>query len=104
MSAKSSGNTRAATKTRPRTTKKWVYLFTEGTGEMRDLLGGKGAGGSPPQGRGQVPGRALGPGHEGPPGGRAPDPETVRRPGQPAARERAVRRQDRHAGADGQSP
>src|SRR5437762_1170073 len=24
--------------------KKWVYLFSEGTGEMRDLLGGKGAG------------------------------------------------------------
>src|SRR5919198_6354818 len=44
MSAKSSGNTRAATAARPRTTKKWVYLFTEGTGEMRDLLGGKGAG------------------------------------------------------------
>src|SRR5581483_7528215 len=24
--------------------KKWVYLFSEGSGEMRDLLGGKGAG------------------------------------------------------------
>ena len=23
---------------------KWVYLFEEGTAEMRDLLGGKGAG------------------------------------------------------------
>ena len=23
---------------------KWVYLFAEGSGEMRDLLGGKGAG------------------------------------------------------------
>src|SRR5690349_4868479 len=25
-------------------TKKWVYLFAEGNAEMRDLLGGKGAG------------------------------------------------------------
>ena len=24
--------------------KKWVYLFTEGNKDMRDLLGGKGAG------------------------------------------------------------
>src|SRR5579872_372926 len=26
------------------TTKKWIYLFSEGSAEMRDLLGGKGAG------------------------------------------------------------
>ena len=26
------------------TTKKWVYLFTEGNAGMQDLLGGKGAG------------------------------------------------------------
>jgi pyruvate, orthophosphate dikinase len=35
-----------ATKTRAskKNTKKWVYLFTEGSAKMRDLLGGKGAG------------------------------------------------------------
>src|SRR5437660_2015722 len=29
---------------RATTTKKWVYLFEEGNKDMRDLLGGKGAG------------------------------------------------------------
>ena len=30
--------------TTPTTTKKWVYRFEEGSADMRDLLGGKGAG------------------------------------------------------------
>src|ERR1700724_3855641 len=36
--------TQARPESRSTTTKKWVYLFEEGNKEMRDLLGGKGAG------------------------------------------------------------
>src|SRR5213595_2719794 len=34
----------ARPESRPTTEKKWVYLFEEGNKDMRDLLGGKGAG------------------------------------------------------------
>src|SRR5438093_8125389 len=36
--------TQARPESRPTTEKKWVYLFEEGNKDMRDLLGGKGAG------------------------------------------------------------
>src|ERR1700730_3052140 len=36
--------TQARPESRSTTTKKWVYLFEEGNKDMRDLLGGKGAG------------------------------------------------------------
>ena len=36
--------TQARPESRATTTKKWVYLFEEGNKDMRDLLGGKGAG------------------------------------------------------------
>src|SRR5438445_2031134 len=36
--------TQARSESRPTTEKKWVYLFEEGNKDMRDLLGGKGAG------------------------------------------------------------
>src|SRR5881397_2742916 len=36
--------TEARPESRPTTDKKWVYLFEEGNKDMRDLLGGKGAG------------------------------------------------------------
>ena len=36
--------TQARPASRSTTTKKWVYLFEEGNKDMRDLLGGKGAG------------------------------------------------------------
>src|SRR6202163_3116024 len=36
--------TQARPESRVTTTKKWVYLFEEGNKDMRDLLGGKGAG------------------------------------------------------------
>src|SRR5206468_9438213 len=36
--------TPARPESRPTTEKKWVYLFEEGNKDMRDLLGGKGAG------------------------------------------------------------
>src|ERR671924_2183345 len=36
--------TQARPESRPATQKKWVYLFEEGNKDMRDLLGGKGAG------------------------------------------------------------
>src|SRR4030088_166428 len=36
--------TQARPTSRPLTSKKWVYLFGEGNKDMRDLLGGKGAG------------------------------------------------------------
>src|SRR4030088_2818752 len=36
--------TQARPQSRSTTTKKWVYLFEEGNKDMRDLLGGKGAG------------------------------------------------------------
>src|SRR5437763_2097136 len=36
--------TQARPESRPSTQKKWVYLFEEGNKDMRDLLGGKGAG------------------------------------------------------------
>ncbi len=36
--------TQTRPKSRPTTTKKWVSLFEEGNKDMRDLLGGKGAG------------------------------------------------------------
>src|SRR5204862_1493649 len=36
--------TQACPESRPSTQKKWVYLFEEGNKDMRDLLGGKGAG------------------------------------------------------------
>src|SRR5436189_3243910 len=36
--------TKARPESRPSTQKKWVYLFEEGNKDMRDLLGGKGAG------------------------------------------------------------
>src|SRR5438094_1349202 len=36
--------TQARPESRPTTEKKWVYLFEEGHKDMRDLLGGKGAG------------------------------------------------------------
>src|SRR5712675_722565 len=36
--------TQARPASRSATTKKWVYLFEEGNKDMRDLLGGKGAG------------------------------------------------------------
>src|SRR5205823_6954409 len=36
--------TQARPESRPTTEKKWVYLFEEGSADMRDLLGGKGAG------------------------------------------------------------
>src|SRR5213594_3929227 len=36
--------TKARPESRPTTDKKWVYLFEEGNKDMRDLLGGKGAG------------------------------------------------------------
>src|SRR5947207_4148651 len=36
--------TQARPESRPTTEKKWVYLFEEGSKDMRDLLGGKGAG------------------------------------------------------------
>jgi len=34
----------ARPKSQPATQKKWVYLFEEGNKDLRDLLGGKGAG------------------------------------------------------------
>src|SRR5260370_6754952 len=37
-------STQARPESRSTTTKKWVYLFEEGNRDMRDLLGGKGAG------------------------------------------------------------
>ena len=37
-------STQARPEARPTTQKKWVYLFEEGNKDMRDLLGGKGAG------------------------------------------------------------
>src|SRR2546426_2149235 len=36
--------TQARPESRPTTQKKWVYLFEEGNKDLRDLLGGKGAG------------------------------------------------------------
>src|SRR5438552_3342605 len=36
--------TPARPESRPTTEKKWVYLFEEGNKDLRDLLGGKGAG------------------------------------------------------------
>jgi pyruvate, orthophosphate dikinase len=41
--APNGNGTRKKAATRDRTDHKWVYLFTEGDGAMRDLLGGKGA-------------------------------------------------------------
>src|SRR5256886_6695508 len=37
-------STEARSEVRPATQTKWVYLFEEGNKDMRDLLGGKGAG------------------------------------------------------------
>src|SRR2546421_5270057 len=36
--------TQVRPESRATTTKKWVYLFRDGSKDMRDLLGGKGAG------------------------------------------------------------
>ena len=98
---------------------KWVYLFSEGNRDMRNLLGGKGAGlaemtnaglpvppasPSPPKPATptRLPGRsspkACGPGPGSAGCGREADRQEVRRPQEPAAGLRALRRQVRMPG------